>query len=95
MTFKDEEEATKIATHLIEKKLVACINMFPIKSIYRWQGKATKGKEAAIIAKTNDKNFKKMAYEVKKLHSYSVPCILKMDATANKDYESWAEKELA
>ena len=47
-----------------------------------------------MIAKTNNKNFKKLVDEVKKVHSYEIPCILKINATANKEYEKWANREM-
>ena len=80
--------------HLLRKRLIACANIFPIKSLYWWKGKIVNDKENVIIAKTKDKNFKRLVYEVKRLHSYTIPCILKIDAIANKDYEAWAKKEL-
>jgi periplasmic divalent cation tolerance protein len=94
ITCKDGKEAEKISMHLLKKRLIACANVFPIKSMYWWKGKIVKGRETAIIAKTNSKNFKKVLGEVKKLHSYSIPCILSIDAAADKDYDAWTEKEL-
>ena len=94
VTCKDKKEAEKIAIHLLRKRLIACANVFPIKSMYWWQGKIANDKENVIIAKTNNKNFKKVVSEVKKIHSYEIPCILKINATANKEYEGWANKEI-
>lgn len=94
ITCKDKKEAERISMHLLKKRLIACANMFPIKSMYWWKGRIAKGMEIAIIAKTDSKNFKKVLGEVKKLHSYSIPCVLRIDAAANKDYEAWAKKEL-
>ena len=94
VTCKDKEEAEKISLHLLRKKLIACANIFPIKSMYWWNGKIVDDNENVIIAKTNNKNFKKMVDEVKKIHSYEIPCILKINATANKEYEEWASKEM-
>ncbi|MBS3105007.1 divalent-cation tolerance protein CutA [Candidatus Woesearchaeota archaeon] len=94
ITCKDEKEAERISTHLLEKRLIACANIFPIKSMYWWSNKIAKHNENAIIAKTNNRNFKKIVAEVKKMHSYEIPCILKLDAAANSDYGAWAKKEL-
>ena len=39
-TAGSEDEARKIARHLVEQRLAACVNIVPrIESIYRWQGK--------------------------------------------------------
>ena len=62
--------------------------------MYRWKKKIVNEAENVIIAKTNEKKFDKVASEVKKIHSYKIPCILKINAEANKDYCRWAEKEM-
>lgn len=94
ITCKDRKEAEKISMDLLRKRLIACANIFPIKSMYWWEGKIVNDSEFAIVAKTSNKNFKKAVKEIKKLHSYEIPCILRVKASANKDYEKWANKEM-
>ena len=94
ITCKDRNEAEKISMHLLKKRLVACANIFPIKSMYWWKGKIVKDKEHAVIAKTKDNKFKRLVNETKRIHSYSIPCILRLDAVQNKEYEQWANKEI-
>jgi len=50
----DEAEADKLCEHLLKKKLVACVNSFPVRSRYWWQGKIESAGEIAMIAKTRD-----------------------------------------
>jgi len=94
ITCKDEEEAVKISKHLLDKRLIACSNMYPIRSMYRWQGKLQDEKEFVMMAKTKEKNYGKIKEEVKKIHSYDVPCILKIDAEANESYDKWVNEEV-
>ena len=94
ITCKNEEEAVKISKHLLEKKLIACSNMHPIRSMYWWEGKIQDEKEIVIIAKTLEKNYGKIKEEVSKLHSYDVTCILKIDAEANESYDKWVNEEV-
>ena len=68
--------------------------MFPIRSMYSWGGKMRDNNEFAIMAKTKEKNYKKIKEEVSKLHSYDMPCILKINAEANESYEKWVNKEV-
>ncbi|MBI1936071.1 divalent-cation tolerance protein CutA [Candidatus Woesearchaeota archaeon] len=93
ITCKDKKEAEKISMHLLRKRIIACANMFPIKSMYWWNYKIANENENAIIAKTSEKNFKKLVKEVRNVHSYKIPCILKINAKANADFEAWANKE--
>ena len=95
ITCKDKAEARKIAKHLLEKKLVACANFFPINSMYWWEGKIEDDKEFLLLAKTSDKSFEKVKKEVKAIHSYDVPCILKLETEGNKEYMDWVDKVLS
>ena len=94
ITCKDEKEAVKISKHLLNKKLIACSNMHPIRSMYWWNKRIQDDKEFAVIAKTKEKNYKIIKEEVSKLHSYDVPCILKINAEANESYNKWINKEV-
>ena len=94
ITNENETEAKKIAKHLIEKRLIACANIFPISSVYRWKGKIEDTKEAILIAKTKKETYEKVKEEVKKIHPYKVPCIIKIDVEANKDYGDWLNSEV-
>ena len=91
---KDAIEAEKISMRLLKKRLIACANIFPIRSMYRWKKIIVNEAENVIIAKTDEKHFGKVVSEVKKMHSYKIPCILKLDSVANNDYSKWAEKEM-
>ncbi len=94
ITCKDEKEAVKISKHLLNKRLIACSNMHPIRSMYWWNRKIQDNNEFVIIAKTKEKNYKKIKEEVSKLHSYNIPCILKIDSEANESYQKWVNKEV-
>ena len=78
ITAKDEREAEKIAITLVKERLAACVNIFPIKSIYRWKGEIQREKEVAMLVKTKDKLINKIIKRVKELHSYKVPCIVSL-----------------
>jgi len=94
ITCKNEPEAVKISKHLLNKKLIACSNMYPIRSMYKWRGKLQDEKEFVLMAKTKEKNYEKIKKEVIKLHSYDVPCILKIGAVANESYNKWVNEEV-
>ena len=94
ITCKDEKEAVKISRHLLNKRLIACSNIHPIRSMYWSNNKITDEKEFVVIAKTKGKNYEKIKEEVKKIHSYTIPCILKIDAEANENYQKWVNKEV-
>lgn len=87
------EEAEKISTHLLQEKMIACVNFFPIKSSYRWKGNIESSDEIVSLLKTKSENWEKVRDEIKKIHQYETPCIIKMSVEANDEYESWIKKE--
>ena len=86
--------ARRVANRLLKKRLGACANIFPVHSAYLWKGKIEKTNEWILIFKTISKNYKKVEREVRKIHPYSVPCIMKIPVSANKDYEKWVKSEI-
>lgn len=96
VTINNYESATKLSTHLVEKKLVACSNIVgtsenPITSIYSWQGNVEKEKEILLIMKSRTSLLNEIIKEVKANHPYSVPEIIATPIIGgNPDYIKWA-----
>ncbi|MCC7432762.1 divalent-cation tolerance protein CutA [Candidatus Peregrinibacteria bacterium] len=86
--------AKKIVKSLMESRLIACGNFFPIQNTYWWEGKIENSKEVVSIVKTKTRNWEKVKSAVIKLHPYETPCIIKLSASANNDYESWINQEV-
>ena len=77
ITCTNTKEAKKISSVLVRKKLIACANIFNnIQSVFSWKNKVNFSKEVIIMGKTTKKLQTKIILEVKKIHSYDVPCIL-------------------
>jgi len=92
ITFKDEEEAIRIGEILVQEKLIACINYFPVKSIYFWEGKVEKAGEVAAVCKTRATLVARVIQRVKELHSYAVPCIVSwVIERGNTAYLKWIQ----
>ncbi|HEY9767075.1 MAG TPA: divalent-cation tolerance protein CutA [Coleofasciculaceae cyanobacterium] len=88
-------EGKTIAQSLIESKLAACVNMFPIDSLYLWQGKINQDQEYQLIIKTDLNNFSELAEQIKTLHSYEVPEIIALPIVAgSSSYLSWLGESL-
>jgi len=83
-------EAEKIGKALVKKRLVACANIVPkISSVYRWNGKVKRSREALLLLKTKKSLHKKIAAEIKKLHSFELPAIEFIEAETTRMAQKW------
>lgn len=90
-TTGSEAEAQKIARHLVESRMAACVNIIPqITSVYRWQGKVEEACEWLLLIKTIADGFEKILEAIAELHSYELPecvCLTVEDGSAK--YLQW------
>ncbi len=95
-TFKDKEEAKKVAEKLIKEKLAACVNIVSnIESVYEWEGEIVKDFEALAIIKTKSQFFDDLKDRIKELHSYEIPEIIALDIKKGDfKYLDWIDKAL-
>ena len=91
VTAGDLAEGEKIATLLLTKRLIACANFFPMRSVYSWEGKIRSDSETVVILKTMDKHYFSIVQEIERIHSYEVPCICKIEVSANKEFAEWVK----
>jgi periplasmic divalent cation tolerance protein len=89
--------AKKVAKQLLEAKLIACANIFPIgTSIYPWKGKIEESAEIVMILKTSKSKLNKVKSAIRKTHPYDIPCILELPVkSVNKEYAGWLAEVLA
>lgn len=90
-TAGSEDEAQKIAHHLVEQRLAACVNIVPrIESIYRWQGKVDSSKEWLLLIKTTVEKFPAVRDAIRELHSYELPeCVAISIEDGSPEYLQW------
>ena len=49
----DETKAEALALVLLERRLVACVTLTPMRSLYRWQGEVQQDREVQLLLKTS------------------------------------------
>ena len=89
------EEARKVARHLVDLRLAACVNIVPgVESVYHWQGQIETEQEWMLVIKSTRALFDRLKLELQKVHSYQVPEVIAMAIVdGSPDYLSWLEKE--
>ena len=96
VTCEDNEEARRIGQSLVEARLAACVNIIKgMNSIYIWDGKLQEDLESVLIVKTTKNLADKVVAEVKLLHSYECPCVLKLPVDGgNQAFLDWIEGQV-
>ena len=76
-TCPDQESAGRIATHLVENRLAACVNISAqVKSVYRWQGEIETADECMLFIKTTASSYDELEMAVLSIHPYELPEVL-------------------
>ena len=89
-TYPDKKSILKISNELVKTKIIACVNITKISSIYAWQGKIENTSEYLALFKTSNKNKKILKEKIKSTHPYDVPEIVEIDVNSiNKSYLDW------
>lgn len=89
-TVPTEEEALRIAHEAVQKKLAACVQMEPIRSVYEWQGNAQSDPEFRLLFKTTRAAFEPLRDFICSLHSYELPAIFAVPVVAGlPEYIHW------
>jgi periplasmic divalent cation tolerance protein len=90
VTAANLKEARKIARGLVEARLAACVNVTPVESIYRWQGKIENGRERLLVIKTAREIFAEVEAAIRKLHGYANPEIICLPIIdGSREYLDW------
>ena len=89
-TCASKESAKAIAMLLVEKRLAACVQMFPIESVYAWRGEICDENEIALFIKSKSAAFGKIMAAIRECHAYEVPEIIQIPITGGlPEYLEW------
>ncbi len=94
-TFPSLAEAERVGGALVDRRLAACVNIWPaITAIYHWQGKREQGAEAAMIIKTRAALADRVIAAARGMHPYANPALLVIPVIGGSaDYLRWIGEE--
>jgi periplasmic divalent cation tolerance protein len=95
-TCGSEADARRIARHLVELRLAACVAITPgLISTYHWKGAIEEEQECLLTIKTRRDLFDALAAEVRKVHPYEVPELIALPIVdGSAPYLDWMDAEL-
>jgi periplasmic divalent cation tolerance protein len=94
-TYPNKETALAAARLLVEKKLAACVNIYPpMMSVYTWEGKREETAELAAFIKTRRTLADQAIAAAWEVHPYEVPCFVVLPIEAGSgDYFAWVRAQ--
>ena len=89
-TVGTKEQYESIANTLLDERLIACVNSWPIESKFVWKGKLQNYQETAMLLKTTDSCQEAVYHRLYELHPYDCPAIITLTPTeANPAFVHW------
>jgi periplasmic divalent cation tolerance protein len=77
VTTANQNDAAKIADHVVRSRLAACASTIPtVHSTYWWEGKIMTDQESLVLIKTTSDKYLALQETIQHLHSYKVPEII-------------------
>jgi len=96
------DKSASLARLLVEKRVVACVNVIPVRSSYHWKGEFCDEEEHLLIAKTPKEKAREVIamiksnhpYVIKSNHPYEVPEIIALPVIDGYlPYLEWVTQE--
>jgi len=90
------EKAEVIARILVDERLVACVNIQDVRSVFRWEGEVQVEDEMLLICKTTAGRREEVFRRLKEIHPYEVPEILALPVKdGDVRYCTWVAAEVS
>lgn len=83
--------AEPLARALVEERLAACVNLLPVRSVYRWQGAVEQEDETTLLIKVAAAALPALKARIETLHPYDVPEIVVLPVDTAQSLAAYVE----
>jgi len=94
-TTANMDEAKNIAHALVGRGLVACVNIHPITSVYKWKGNVEEEGEIELSIKTTSEMLEDVKKTIISIHSYELPALFWWPADSEEKYAQWISDSIS
>lgn len=89
-----QDKSASLARMLIDQRVVACVNVVPVRSYYRWKGEFCDDEEHLLIIKTTKEKAGEVIAAIKTHHPYELPEIIALPVIdGHPPYLEWVHQE--
>ena len=93
-TVDTRDRADAMAAMMVNEGIAACVQVLPVYSVYRWQGKLEKEEEYRLEAKTRSDRVDALMEFIRNAHPYETPEIIALPIMkGNAAYLDWLKTE--
>ena len=93
-TLHKKEDAVRIGKLLLEQRLIACYNLWPIESSYWWEGKIMDEPEVMMLIKTQEWHYAEVSTLIQGQSEYTVPDIFTLNpGQVHPAFNKWVDQE--
>lgn len=90
------DEAKRLGRLMVESKMAACVDLWPIQSMYNWKGKFEDIQQIMLMITTLESKLQAVDDLISNNHSYATPLIAGVDVRrVNHEYKEWLVKQIA
>jgi periplasmic divalent cation tolerance protein len=91
-TTDDVDEAERLASGLVERRLAACVQISRVTSHYIWDGDSTRAEEYLLAIKTSATRYDDVSAYIVAEHHYDVPELIEVPITrGSPGYLAWID----
>ncbi|MGA5817271.1 divalent-cation tolerance protein CutA [Kitasatospora sp. NPDC094028] len=95
-THESEERARELAAAVVRERLAACAQVYPVRSVYWWEGEVRDAEEWRIDLKTRAALVDGLGAFLAERHSYETPELVAVPVVAGgPGYLAWVAEETA
>jgi periplasmic divalent cation tolerance protein len=88
------DRSENLAKSLLDAHLAACVNITPVRSLYRWKGETCDETEHLLVIKTRRELAETAMHAIRAVHPYEVPEIIVLPVVAgHAPYLEWVYAE--
>jgi periplasmic divalent cation tolerance protein len=88
------ERAEALARALLDQRLVACVSLLPVRSLFRWQGAIETAEEVKLLLKTTPDQLEALHQALHVLHGYQTPEWIELAGSSRGGYGLWLGEQL-
>jgi periplasmic divalent cation tolerance protein len=89
-TVATEQAANDLSHSIVSARLAACVQIQPVRSVYRWKGEVCAEPEWQLAIKTTAGRYADLELHIRANHAYETPEIVCLPiAAGSPDYLAW------